>query len=65
MPKAAKATTSMKDALKEALQEALPAQRDLLREIFTAALEDFALERAIREGKQSKPVSRKKIDICG
>ena len=62
MPKAVKASASIKDAIKEALLEALPAQRELLREIFTEALEDFALERAIREGKQTKPVSKAKID---
>jgi hypothetical protein len=62
MPKAANPATAIKAAVKEALQEALPAQRELLREIFVEALEDFALERAIREGKRSKPISRKKID---
>ena len=41
---------ALEQALKEALVETLQEQRDLLYDVFTEVLEDFALAEAIREG---------------
>jgi hypothetical protein len=49
---------AFKRVLKEALSETLQEQRQLLRDVFANALEDFALAEAIREGQQSPRVSR-------
>ena len=52
---------AMKRALKEALTEALHEQRDLLHEVFTEVLEDFALSEAIREGQQTERIDRAEV----
>lgn len=52
---------AMKRALKEALTETLHEQRDLLHEVFTEVLEDFALSEAIREGQQTERVDRDEV----
>jgi hypothetical protein len=52
---------AMKRALKEALTETLHEQRDLLHEVFTEVLEDFALSEAIREGQQTERVERDEV----
>jgi len=52
---------ALKRALKEALVEALGEQRGLLHEVFTEALEDFALTEAIREGGQTKSATREEV----
>ena len=52
---------AMKRALKEALTETLHEQRDLLHEVFTEVLEDFALSEAIREGQQTVRVEREEV----
>jgi signal transduction histidine kinase len=52
---------ALKQALKEALTETLQEQRDLLHEVFTEVLEDFALAEAIRAGRKSKRATRKEI----
>jgi DNA gyrase/topoisomerase IV subunit B len=52
---------ALKQALKEALAETLREQRDLLHEVFTEVLEDFALAEAIREGQKTKRASRKEV----
>ena len=54
-------TKSKKQTLKEALAEALSEQRDLLREVFLEALEDFALIEAIQKGKKSARASRDEV----
>lgn len=52
---------AMKRVLKEALTETLHEQRDLLHEVFTEVLEDFALSEAIREGQQTGRVDRDEV----
>ncbi len=47
--------------MKEALTETLHEQRELLQEVFTQVLEDVALTEAIREGRSSKPASRREV----
>jgi len=47
--------------LKEALVETLQEQRELLHEVVTEALEDFALAEAIREGHKTKVASREEV----
>ena len=53
---------ALKQAMKEALQETLREQRELFREIFAEVLEDFAMVEAIKEGRSSGTVSRKRIE---
>jgi hypothetical protein len=52
---------AMKEALKEALAETLQEHRELLHDVFVDALEDVALAEAIREGRQTKPASRREV----
>ncbi|MBI2477596.1 MAG: hypothetical protein HYV60_02785 [Planctomycetia bacterium] len=52
---------AFKRTLKEALAETLQEQRELLHEVFTEVLEDFALGEAIREGQGTKPATREEI----
>jgi hypothetical protein len=52
---------ALKQALKEALAETLREQRDLLHEVFTEVLEDFALTEAIREGQKTKAAARDEV----
>jgi hypothetical protein len=51
----------IKQALKEALAETLHEQRELLHDVFTQVLEDFALSEAIREGKKTKLATRDEV----
>jgi hypothetical protein len=53
--------TELKQLLKDALVEVLQEQRELFHEVFTEAMEDFALAEAIREGLESKPAGREEI----
>ena len=43
------------------MNQTLHEQRDLLEEVFTQVVEDFALSRAIREGRKTKLVSRQEV----
>lgn len=52
---------ALKLVLKEALVETLQEQRDLLYDVFTEVLEDFALTEAIREGQQTKRATREEV----
>jgi len=52
---------AFKRTLKEALAETLQEQRELLHEVFTEVLEDFALGEAIREGQATKPATREEV----
>jgi hypothetical protein len=52
---------ALKQALKEALVETLHEQRDLLHDVFTEVLEDFALAEAIREGQKTKNATRDEV----
>lgn len=52
---------SLKQALKDDLAEALHGQRDLLQDLFAEALEDFAMDRAIREGLETEVASREMV----
>lgn len=49
---------AFRQLLKEALSEALREQRDLLHEVFAEVIEDLALAEAIRQGRETEPVSR-------
>lgn len=40
--------------MKEALAESLSDQRELLYEVFTEVLEDFALAEAVRQGQETE-----------
>lgn len=51
----------LKRVLKEALREVLEERKDLLREILEEAVEDFALARAIDEGRLTGKATRKQI----
>ena len=53
--------SALKRALKEALVETLQEHRDLLHEVFTEMLEDFALTEAIREGQKTKSATRDEV----
>ncbi len=50
-----------KELLKEALAETLLEQRDLLHEVFAEVLGEIALAEAIRQGRETEPVSRETI----
>ncbi len=51
----------LKDLLKTAFTEVLEERRDLLFELVEEALEEFALVRAIEEGRQTALASRSEI----
>lgn len=61
MPHSAMDQDALKAAMKEALVETLQEQRQLLLDVFSEVLEDFALGEAIREGRKSKLVSRDEV----
>jgi len=52
---------ALKQAMKEALAESLSDQRDLLYEVFTEVLEDFAVTDAIRQGRESELDDREAV----
>jgi hypothetical protein len=52
---------AIRQAVKEALAETLHEQRELLHDVFTEVLEDFALSEAIREGKKTKLATRDEV----
>ena len=52
---------ALEQALKEALVETLQEQRELLHDVFTEVLEDFALVEAIREGQKTKKATREDV----
>ena len=51
----------LKRLLKEAFTEILTEKRELFRDIFEEVLEDFALSKAIEQGRKNKFVSEEKI----
>ncbi|RMG79778.1 MAG: hypothetical protein D6707_07545, partial [Bacteroidetes bacterium] len=51
----------LKALFKEALIEILTEKREIFREIFEEALEDFALWKAIEQGRKNSFVPEKKI----
>ena len=51
----------MKELFKDALVELFDEQKDLLLDLFVAALEDVALARAIKEGVTGESVTRKEV----
>ncbi len=51
----------LKNLLKEVFIEILTEKRELFRDIFEEVLEDFALSKAIEQGRQNKFVSEEKI----
>ena len=52
---------TLKKLFKEALTETFQEQRELLHQLFAEAMEDVALEEAIREGRQTETVPRETI----
>ena len=50
-----------RQASKKALAETLHEQRELLHETFAEVLEDFALAKPIREGRQSERVEHGEV----
>ncbi len=52
---------AIKRIFKESLTEALHENRGLFEEILTDVFEDLALSEAIREGRQTRKVSRDEI----
>ncbi|MCJ8501035.1 hypothetical protein [Desulfatitalea alkaliphila] len=51
----------IKQLMKEAFIEALQEQKGVLHDLVVEAVEDIALENAIRQGEDSPSVSRKEI----
>jgi hypothetical protein len=51
----------LRGIVKSALAEAFKENRELMQDIVQEALEDIAMARAIEQGLQTKPVSRKKV----
>jgi hypothetical protein len=51
----------LKNVLKTALIEVLEERRALFSELFSEALEDFALVNAIKEGETTKAASKEEI----
>ena len=53
--------STLKKLFKEALTETFQEQRELLHQLFAEAMEDVALEEAIREGRQTETAPREAI----
>lgn len=53
--------TKIKELFKAAIIELLQEQKELFSELLTEALEDIALENAIKEGENTETVSRDEI----
>lgn len=51
----------IKQLMKEAFIEALQEQKDILHDLVVEAIEDIAMANAIRQGADSKSVSKKEI----
>ena len=52
---------TLKQAMKEAIAETLHEERAFLCEVFAEVLEDFALAKAIREGRETRVVERDEV----
>jgi hypothetical protein len=50
-----------KEVLKTAIVEVLQEQKEVLYDLLAEIMEDIALERAIKEGENTEPVSREAI----
>ncbi|MFB2918818.1 MULTISPECIES: hypothetical protein [Aerosakkonema] len=53
--------SKLKDLLKTALVEVLYEQKEVFSDLLAEIIEDIALEKAIREGENTEPVSRDAI----
>ena len=51
----------LRGIVKSALADAFKENRELMQDIVQEALEDIAMARAIEQGLETKPVSRKKV----
>jgi len=51
----------IKESVKQALVELLQERKDLIYDLVTEIVEDYALARAIKEGEQTPKVSREKV----
>ncbi|MBD2184780.1 hypothetical protein H6S82_28390 [Planktothrix sp. FACHB-1355] len=53
--------SKLKELLKTALVEVLSEQKEVFSDLLAEIVEDIALEKAIREGENTEPVSRDAI----
>lgn len=51
----------IKELLKAAILELLQEKKEVFSDLLTEIIEDIALERAIKEGENTEPVSRENI----
>jgi len=51
----------IKELLKEAVLEVLEERRDLIYDVLTEAMEDFALAKAIQEGESSESITKEQV----
>ncbi len=51
----------IKQLFKTALIEVIQAQKEVFSDLFAEIIEDIALEKAIKEGENTEPVSREAI----
>lgn len=51
----------IKESVKQALVELLQERKDLIYDLVTEIVEDYALARAIKEGEQTPKVSRQNV----
>ncbi len=61
MPEIILDETKIKELFKAAIVELLQEQKELFSELLTEALEDIAMEKAIKEGENTETVSRDEI----
>lgn len=51
----------IKELLKEAVLEVLEERKDLIYDVLTEAMEDFALVKAIQEGESSESITKEQV----
>ena len=51
----------IKELFKEAVLEVLQERRDLIYDVMSEVIEDFALAKAIQEGESSESVTREEV----
>ena len=51
----------IKELLKEDVLEVLEERRDLIYDVLTEAMEDFALVKAIQEGESSESITKEQV----
>ena len=53
--------SKLKEILKSAIIELIQEQKEVFSDLFAEVIEDIALEKAIKEGENTEPVSREAI----